>query len=340
MPRERLIQMGKENRRYIMAHYGEARMVGDALKVYERICKRQVVLCGYYGFHNVGDDLLLRAYQEALPRKGYARVFVLSARRCSLRALCALRRGYDLILGGGNLLQDGTSARSLRFYLSMAARAHGRIEIHGGFGPLSCKGERACRPLLLKAHTLLCRTEEDLRIAQRLGAQSAHLSCDMALTLAFPPKIKGESILLAFKAPTEEKVPAALAFLLSLCRNFGKERCVLFVMHPDDAPFSHRAADLCGIPCLTGGTDEFLSALARTRMVVASRLHAGIAALGMGVPFALWEGEEKNRYFINDLRRLSDHSPYCTLFSFSDRIVQPLPPEGIKEAKAEALRRL
>jgi polysaccharide pyruvyl transferase WcaK-like protein len=83
----------------------------------------------------------LDAFRERLAREGYGRVCLFSAKKRSLSALRALKQGYDFILGGGNLLQDATSKRSLLFYLFTAARASGRIEIHGGFGPLSLEGE-------------------------------------------------------------------------------------------------------------------------------------------------------------------------------------------------------
>ena len=341
LPPARLTEMGKENRHYVESRYGVCRMAHDALAVYDRICKASVVLCGYYGFHNVGDDLLLRAMKKALLCRGYKHVYLLSLKHISFTAFKKLRQGYDLILGGGNLLQDKTSRRSLRFYLFIAKCARGRTEIHGGIGPLTYKGERLCAPLLQKAEKILCRTPSDLTIATRLGAKNAILSADAALSLPYPQKEKGESILLAFKTPAREEIPTALAFILSLCRTFGRERFLIFVMHPDDLAFSRRVAALCRIPYHSGGdTNALLAILAKARMVYASRLHAGIAALGMGIPFALWKGEEKNRFFIEDLKREREKTDFCTLFSFSDRPKALLPDVGMQEAKQALLRRI
>ena len=112
-------------------------------------------------------------------------------------------------------------------------------------------------------------------------------------------------------------------------------------MHPDDLAFSRRVAALCQIPYHNGGgTDTLLAMLSKARMVYASRLHAGIAALGMGIPFALWKGEEKNRFFIEDLKREREKTDFCTLFSFSDRPKTLLPDVGMQEAKQALLRRI
>jgi polysaccharide pyruvyl transferase WcaK-like protein len=292
-------------------------MMRDALSVYERICKREVVLCGYFGFRNVGDALLADAFRALLKKEGYGRIHLLSAKHPTLRAFLALHRGYDLLLGGGNLLQDATSRRSLWFYLFCASRAKGRVRLHGGLGPLSPEGEARVRPLLARADAFFCRTVGDLLFAQRLGAKTAHLSADAVLSLHLPEKKNGERILLAFKAPKREEEPALLALALTLCRKHGRERCFLYVMHPEDRKVAKRISHLCRIPVYDEGADGFLFRLAACRAVVATRLHAGIAALALGVPFLLGAEEEKCRFFIEDLRALPCDTSFCDLFSLS-----------------------
>ena len=133
---------------------------------------------------------------------------------------------------------------------------------------------------------------------------------------------------------------AILAFLLSLCRNFGKERFLLFVMHPDDLAFAKYASRLSGIPVKRGDANVFLSHLSCASLVFASRLHAGIAAVGMGIPFYLWEGEEKCRFLIEDIQRLPSGGAFCALFSYNDRPTAWLPSAGIQKAKALLCQRM
>ena len=100
----------------------------------------RVALAGYYGFGNLGDELLARASLEALERSGVPRerVVVLSndsegsaraleaaaVSRWSLRALVAvLRSSETLLLGGGGLFQDGTSLRSCLWYWGLVRLA-------------------------------------------------------------------------------------------------------------------------------------------------------------------------------------------------------------------------
>ncbi len=105
-----------------------------------------VALCGYYGFGNLGDELLAKAAVSLLEDCGTPRerIVVLSkdpetttrelgtssAYRWSLRAVYeALSESESLLLGGGGLFQDSTSVRSSAYYwavVRLAGMAHCR----------------------------------------------------------------------------------------------------------------------------------------------------------------------------------------------------------------------
>lgn len=97
---------------------------------------RRIVISGYYGFHNSGDEAVLRSILLALEEEGRAQdvkiqPVVLSAdpawtsrmygvesvRRMHPADLWRALRGSDgLISGGGSLLQDATSAKTIPYY--------------------------------------------------------------------------------------------------------------------------------------------------------------------------------------------------------------------------------
>ena len=97
----------------------------------------RVLICGYYGEHNLGDDALLAVLLNELESPW---IPVITARdqqavasmtpgletvnRRSLRSvLQALKEVDVLVLGGGSLLQDSTSTRSLIYYILLIWRA-------------------------------------------------------------------------------------------------------------------------------------------------------------------------------------------------------------------------
>ena len=99
-----------------------------------------VVMSGYYGFSNAGDDAILEAIQQAIHEASdHICVTALSndpeltRRQYGLEAIprfrvwkvfSALRRCDALLSGGGSLLQDTTSTRSLLYYLTVIRCAH------------------------------------------------------------------------------------------------------------------------------------------------------------------------------------------------------------------------
>jgi polysaccharide pyruvyl transferase CsaB len=100
----------------------------------------EVALCGYYGFGNLGDELLAQSAVRLLEQCGVQRprIIVLSndaaeterflgtsaVNRWDLRAVfTALRESRTLLLGGGGLFQDSTSFRSPVYYWSLVRMA-------------------------------------------------------------------------------------------------------------------------------------------------------------------------------------------------------------------------
>ncbi|QPN56176.1 polysaccharide pyruvyl transferase CsaB [Synechococcus sp. CBW1107] len=117
------------------------------------------LLCGYYGEHNLGDDALLAALLAQLPEGCDPLVTAfdqgevqqrLGVCTCARRDFAAVRRALDrcdaLVLGGGSLLQDATSFRSLLYYaaLIISARLQGKpVLLWGqGLGPLRRRRSR------------------------------------------------------------------------------------------------------------------------------------------------------------------------------------------------------
>lgn len=119
----------------------------------------RVVVSGYYGFHNVGDEAMLYAMLEALsaavpdlevvvlsgdPAYTAARFGVEAVLRTDLRQVAAVLRRADLLIsGGGGLLQDVTGPKSIVYYLGVVllARALGcPVFFYAqGVGPVSSR---------------------------------------------------------------------------------------------------------------------------------------------------------------------------------------------------------
>ena len=167
----------------------------------------RVALAGYYGFGNLGDELLAQASLETLERAGVPRdrVVVLSAdpetsaralgveavSRWSLRPLVsALRSSETLLLGGGGLFQDGTSLRSCLWYWGLVrlARLCGAVPwaLGQSIGPLRrARARWMTRDALRSCRVLHVRDEPSMEWAGRLGLTAVR-GLDLVLTLKAP----------------------------------------------------------------------------------------------------------------------------------------------------------
>ncbi len=132
------------------------------LEIYSAVLKRRsqkrsgVVICGAYGHGNAGDEAILKAIADELKTLDPdMRITVVSKNvryTRSVHGLNAVRRGRPIklrrelrrsrlfISGGGSLIQDVTSRRSLWFYLytiRLAKKCGCKVQMYGcGMGPL------------------------------------------------------------------------------------------------------------------------------------------------------------------------------------------------------------
>ena len=170
---------------------GGGSLAAHPISAQSRAGSRPVLLCGYYGEHNLGDDALLESLLSQLPAgvtplvtahdetQVQARFGVATVPRRRLKAvLAALGTCRGLVLGGGSLLQDSTSFKSLLYYAALisAARLQGKPVLlwAQGLGPLRRRRSRLLvRSLLPAATAISWRDPESAALAARLGRRSA-----------------------------------------------------------------------------------------------------------------------------------------------------------------------
>lgn len=188
--------------------------------------QRRALLCGYYGEHNLGDDALLEvllqqlpqgwlplitAHDQALVRRRFAEQCpqLQTVDRRSPRAVLAALSGCQaLVLGGGSLLQDATSFRSLLYYaaLILAARRRGLpVLLWGqGLGPLRRRRSRLlARWLLALVNGISWRDAASDRLAAGWGIHGSQGSDPV---WGLPPQDwqgRGGPIVLCWRPVTE-----------------------------------------------------------------------------------------------------------------------------------------
>ena len=311
-PLDKKEALGDYNRRYVLKRYAVSEMAKDAEAVYKTVAgeKKEAVLCGYYGFGNGGDEWMRYALYKRLEKDGYYPIHILSRRLFSRSTRRALRSGADFFLGGGNLLQDETSKRSLWLYttyMKLARKGGSSVYLlSSGIGPLSKSGLSFARKALSDVKRIEARTRRDAsHFAALVPRCPVYLSHDAALAYPFSPQKEDASLLLlVLKRPP---LLAEYAFFSALALIVEENRAlspVILPLHPKDAAFCKRVGKrllLSPEQIMTAPTTDLLPhLLPKARLLFSNRLHAGIAALAAGVPAYLFPENEKITSFYED----------------------------------------
>ncbi|MCL6451769.1 MAG: polysaccharide pyruvyl transferase CsaB [Acetobacteraceae bacterium] len=289
----------------------------------------RVVLSGYYGFHNAGDEAMLRAILDALEsRIPRLSVTVLSAdpfhtrrehgvdaigRMDLARIYSRLRQADLFISGGGSLLQDVTSDRTLAYYLGLLSLARSlgrRTMVYGqGIGPLrSTVGRALARWVLDRVGLITVRDEASVQELVGLGVTRPRvvLAADPVLGLNLPRGPEEGARILAEEGvgadgrplvgvalrpwPNARGFERVLAAAVDhLTQALGVEAVFLCLQLPQDLEVSKRVAALLRRPARVlhrrYGPHQIMSILSRLELVVGVRLHALVFAAMMNVPF-------------------------------------------------------
>lgn len=220
MSEEKKAALGKYGRELIKKEYSVAKMADDTIAVYnwELAKQKEILISGYYGFKNSGDDaLLLAIINELKEYKESPNIVVLSAnpketkrsyrvksinRFNIISILRHMRRADMLISGGGTLMQDRTSTKSLVYYLSVikSAISHNvKVMLYSnGIGPLTKpKNMERARKVLNRVNLITLRDENSYKTLRQIGVTNLNVlvTADPALTLSIPESDRGRQIL-------------------------------------------------------------------------------------------------------------------------------------------------
>lgn len=153
----------------------------------------KIVMSGYYGFQNAGDDAVCYAIIEALrqempdcaitvlsgdPPLTATTYHVQAENRWKMRDVWrALRHADLLVSGGGSLIQDVTSKNSCLYYLGvifMAVLLRKPVVIYGqGLGPLTdSRNRRLTRWAFNRARAIYVRDDDSHALLREIGVKT------------------------------------------------------------------------------------------------------------------------------------------------------------------------
>ncbi|NBI66483.1 polysaccharide pyruvyl transferase CsaB [Pseudoflavonifractor sp. 60] len=318
---------GLYGRQVVQELYSVGRMAEDCLSVYRQVRRRKyrVVMSGYYGFGNAGDDAILESIQQAiqaasdeiavtvlsndpeLTRRQYGLEAV--SRFRALRVVSALRQGDVLLSGGGSLLQDTTSTRSLVYYLSVircAQLLRKPVMLYAnGIGPVrKPANRRRVRRVVERAALVTLRDHSSARELAEMGVtRPVQVTADPVFQLE-PVSREWALELLAQAGLPEGRPFAAVSVrdwpdtetfwdeLARLCchlrEQYGLEILFLLMQRSQDREATARVRARMGgvsyVLDIPAAPRELMGVLGQARLCLAMRLHTLIFAARMAVP--------------------------------------------------------
>ena len=188
------------------------------------------LILGYYGFGNLGDELLLKACIKILNKYGFEneKLIVLSnnpeqtEKNFNIKSvnrwkisevIKAMKESKFLILGGGGLFQDSTSIKSCFYYWGVVrlAKFFGLkiVALGQSVGPLKYKISKFLTGNALRiCEKIYVRDENSFKIAEELGCKNLVKSFDLVLTLKpeklNPPPIISKPLLIINLRPCKK----------------------------------------------------------------------------------------------------------------------------------------
>jgi polysaccharide pyruvyl transferase CsaB len=286
----------------------------------------QVVVSGYYGFSNAGDEAMLAAMIEALTDiEPDIRIVVLSGNpdntkqrhgveavyRLNYPEIIKVLSNSDLLIsGGGSLLQDVTSDRSLYYYLSimMLAKKLGKpVMLYAqGIGPVrGALAKGAMRYIGNMADLITVRDEGSLGELKRLKVTKppVYVTADPVLGMHQVDRQIGRSILqntgvssaqpiVGISVREWQELDHYKTVLAAVADRIVSELGAHVVFIPMQCPEDLKAAELIAAKCRQQvtvlseqyTTTELLSLVGNLDLLIGIRLHALIFAAVMHVP--------------------------------------------------------
>lgn len=343
--------LGAFGRAFICHHYSVDVMAETQLAGYERVLSCEiggapdVLICGYYGYGNMGDETLLSVITRELRRREPA------LKICALSADPEQTRTYHMIdaiprfdfvqiaekmkqtklflFGGGNLLQDKTSTHSLLYYINilrMAKKYGAKVMVYAnGLGPLrNEKNMERVKHTLALADSISLRDRDSFALVKSFDP-------DRAARLTFDPAIltEGDGHVFPFEnyfvvAP-KRTFPDNAKNLTALARYLvwktGMKPIFVSMYDDEDLDYAEKlAAQTDGEMCFPKNAEGYVSLFSNATLVISSRLHGLVYATAAACPMMGYSDDGKLFSYLDHIGFGKDDALPCAVSVHANEI--------------------
>ncbi|MCC5909088.1 MAG: polysaccharide pyruvyl transferase CsaB [Clostridiaceae bacterium] len=299
---------------------------------------KKIFLFGYYGFKNTGDEGILQGIimqlKKAIPN-GEITVLTYKAQETEenygIKAVSrnhfkdiikAIKKADIVISGGGSILQDVTSSRSLMYYLGiiyLAKKMGKKVMFYGnGFGPINRNfNKKIAAHIINRVDAITVRDYQSKELMQSLGIhKKIEVTADVTFHMDLLSKEETDKILKQEKINEEDKFIGISVRRWKSQENYkeiiaktgdylGKRGYkIIFIpmQHPNDLTISQEIADLMEIePKIIENKyspKEIIAIISRLDVLIGMRLHSLIFAAIHNIPMVGLEYDPKISSFL------------------------------------------
>lgn len=267
----------------------------------------KVAISGYYGFKNFGDEAILTVLINHLKQLKDIDITVFSSdidytsstysvnsvKRFDIKNVIKTIQNSDvLISGGGSLLQDVTSLKSVVYYsliIALGLLFNKKVIIFAqGIGPLNKKLSQLIVRNLLKNCTLVTvRDEKSLALLNNWNIH-ANLVCDPIYSLNVTPETDNGAIGVQLREFKTMNYNLLHKLALFIARKFSDKKVEIFsLQESQDLELSKRFEHILKTlnPELKTEiiTDDIINRISKLSYLIAMRFHAILVALKCGI---------------------------------------------------------
>ncbi len=329
---------------------------------------KNILLAGYYGFGNLGDEAILQMFLKHFkdsknindivvlsgnPEETSEKYDVKSINRYSIRSIIKhMSKSDALVFGGGSLLQDVTSKRSIYYYLFLILAAkvmHKKIVLLSqGIGPIIHKSNfKYASKILKKADIITVRDKMSMDILKLMNIEDSKVkfSADPVIGLDFnnEAKLEKQKTRVCFTLRNWKNVELTdeICKVVEKLHNNDIECVFICFYYNMDLPLLDELEEKLGNKAIfiknRLSTQETMEIIKSVDLLVGIRLHALILSASANVPFIALSYDPKIEQFLQclDLKIFAniDHSEKIDSEKLYDEIINKLNNKDIEKEK-------
>lgn len=294
----------------------------------------KLLLAGYFGSGNLGDDAILLGFTKGISDHGYEVKSIAGSvetlmrsygirgvQKTDLRGVSqAIEECDALVFPGGSIFQDVTSVKSVGYYANLVkiAKKHNKkvIMLGQGVGPLNrWLGKKAALQAFNSADVIAVRDPQSIKTLKELGVKhSPKVTADCAFLLP-EPAVSEESgefgvagmktIGISCRSWGSDKNKTVVSVFGDLVKLISKNNYVpvMVPLDKEDSLLIAQIAKMHGgkVPELKGIQTpiQLQQRIMRMEAIIGMRLHSGIIATTVCVPSYLIAYDPKVSAFAN-----------------------------------------